>query len=102
MDQVSTASHNKSLQRCSEQIALEGQDLPRTYLARHELESVIFIIIVMDQYGSPMLVCFEQYAFWYTTKGPRRGCHFRQSRYRLQPKQLRTTFQLLVTSNELS
>ena len=27
----------------SEQIALEGQDLPRTYLAQHELESVNII-----------------------------------------------------------
>ena len=30
------------------QIALEGQDLPRTYLARHELESVITIIIIIS------------------------------------------------------
>ena len=30
-----------TLQGCSEQIALEGQDLPRTYLAHHELESVL-------------------------------------------------------------
>ena len=40
------ASHNKTLPGCSEQIAMEGQDLPRTYLARHELESVICIIII--------------------------------------------------------
>ena len=26
-------------------IALEGQDLPRTYLAHHELESVIIIVV---------------------------------------------------------
>ena len=38
--------HNYILQRCSEQIALEGQDLPRTYLAHHELESVITSIII--------------------------------------------------------
>ena len=33
--------------RCiTKQIALEGQDLPRTYLAHHELESVIIIVII--------------------------------------------------------
>ena len=37
--------HNKTLQGCSEQTALEGQDLPHTYLALHELESGIIIII---------------------------------------------------------
>ena len=42
----STASHNKTLQGCSEQIALEGQDLPRMYLAHHESESVIVSIII--------------------------------------------------------
>ena len=31
----------------SEQIGLEEQDLPRTYLARHELESVTVIIIIV-------------------------------------------------------
>ena len=36
-----TAHMHKTLQGCSEQTALEGQDLPRTYLARHELESII-------------------------------------------------------------
>ena len=39
--------HNKTLQGCSQQIALEGQDLPRTYLAHHELESVTIIIIII-------------------------------------------------------
>ena len=34
-------------QGCSEQIALEGQDLPRTYLAQHELESNIVAIIIL-------------------------------------------------------
>lgn len=34
------------LQGCSEQIVLEGQDLPRTNLACHELENVIIIIII--------------------------------------------------------
>ena len=29
------------LQECSEQIAWEGQDLPCTYLARHELKRVL-------------------------------------------------------------
>ena len=37
----------QTLQGCSEQIALEGQDLPRTYLARHELVSVIIMMIVV-------------------------------------------------------
>ena len=36
-----------TLQGCSEQIALEGQDLPRTYLAHHDLESVIIVIIII-------------------------------------------------------
>ena len=31
-----------------EQIALEGQDLPCTYLARHDLESAIIVIVVID------------------------------------------------------
>ena len=30
--------------QCSEQIALEGQDLPRMYIAHHELESRILVI----------------------------------------------------------
>ena len=34
-------------QGCSEQITLEGQDLPRTYLAHHELESVIIMILII-------------------------------------------------------
>ena len=40
-------------QGCSEQIALEGQDLPRTYLAQHEgqLESIKIIIIIRAQSG---------------------------------------------------
>ena len=42
----------------SEQIALEGQDLPRTYLAHHELESVIVIIIKALPGGT----CFSQHA----------------------------------------
>ena len=36
----------QSSQGCSEKTALEGQDLPRVYLAHHELESVIVIIIL--------------------------------------------------------
>ena len=38
-------------QECSEQIALEGHDLPCTYLAHHELKSVITltVVIVIDQ-----------------------------------------------------
>lgn len=43
------ASHNKTLPGCSEQIAMEGQDLPRAYPAQHELESVIITGIVIMQ-----------------------------------------------------
>ena len=32
------------LQGCSEQIALEGQDLPRTYLAHPELEALLLLL----------------------------------------------------------
>ena len=32
-----------AVQGCSEQIALEGLDLPRTYLAQHELESLLLL-----------------------------------------------------------
>ncbi len=35
------------LQRCARQTALAGQDLSRTYLAHHELESIIIIIVVV-------------------------------------------------------
>ena len=50
--------------------ALEGQDLPRTYLAHHELESVMIIIVIsginvadltqtqLTMPGSFMLTCF--------------------------------------------
>ena len=34
-------------QGCLEQVALEGQDLPHMYLARHELESVSIIIVIV-------------------------------------------------------
>ena len=34
------------LQGCSEQIVLEGQDWPRTYLARHELEYIIILSLL--------------------------------------------------------
>ena len=37
------ASPIHSIQGCSKRIPLQGQDLPRTYLAHHELESVFFI-----------------------------------------------------------
>ena len=37
--------HKYCLQGCSEQIALEGQDLPCRYLAHYELESVTTIVI---------------------------------------------------------
>ena len=48
------AWRQQSLQGCSEQIALEGQDLPRTYLAQHELESVNVFIIDCYYY------CYQQ------------------------------------------
>ena len=35
-----------NLTRMLKQIALEGQDLPRTYLAHHELESFMIIIVL--------------------------------------------------------
>ncbi len=37
------------LQRCARHTALERQDLSRTYLAHHELESKIILIIIMLQ-----------------------------------------------------
>ena len=49
--------HNRS-----EQIALEGQDLPRTYLARHVLESVIIIIVIYttgQSDGAAHVVCSD-------------------------------------------
>jgi len=35
------------LQMCARQTALERQDLSRTYLDHHELESIIIIIIII-------------------------------------------------------
>ena len=37
---------NQTWQGCSEQIGLEAQDFPRTYLARHELDSAIINIVM--------------------------------------------------------
>ena len=39
--------HAWPIQGCSEQIALEGQDLPRTYLLQHELESVFMLLLLL-------------------------------------------------------
>ncbi len=40
-------SYWKALQRCTRQAALERQDLSCTYLAHHELESVMVIITII-------------------------------------------------------
>ena len=51
--------HYYDYARCSYQIALEGQDLPRTYLACHELESVIayYYIIMTRHSGIGVWLC---------------------------------------------
>ena len=38
-----------------EQTALERQNLPCTYLAHHEPESIIFVIIAIDTHGMLLL-----------------------------------------------
>ena len=43
--------YHRATQRCSEQTALARQDLSCTYLAQHELDSVVLIIIlIIDDY----------------------------------------------------
>ena len=41
---------SRVLQGCSEWIALEGQNLPRRYLAQHELESVVTVVVIIIYY----------------------------------------------------